>query len=40
MTNRNQIAHGDSTGMTYRTIKGYYDNALQLIEFLRRQCAV
>ncbi|MCG8348560.1 MAG: MAE_28990/MAE_18760 family HEPN-like nuclease, partial [Chloroflexales bacterium] len=35
---RNQIAHGESTGITYITIKNYYDNALKLIDFLRRQC--
>jgi hypothetical protein len=37
---RNQIAHGGSTGITYITIKNYYDNVLKLIEFLRHQCNV
>ncbi len=37
---RNKIAHGESTGITYITIKQYYDNVLKLIAFLRRQCDV
>jgi hypothetical protein len=37
---RNQIAHGESAGITYITIKNYYSNALKLIDFLRQQCDV
>ena len=37
---RNQIAHGIYTGITYMTIKNYYDNAIKLIDFLRQQCNV
>lgn len=37
---RNQIAHGESTGITYATIKNYYDNVLKLVTFLREQCGV
>ncbi len=37
---RNQIAHGISVGITYMTIKNYYDNAIRLIDFLRQQCNV
>jgi hypothetical protein len=40
MANRNQIAHGESSNITYVRIKDYYENALKLVDFLRRQCDV
>ncbi|MDY6786074.1 MAG: HEPN domain-containing protein [Cyanobacteriota bacterium] len=36
---RNQIAHGENVGITYIKIKGYYQNAVKLVEFIEQQCA-
>lgn len=35
---RNQIAHGVNAGITYSKIKTYYQNAIQLVELIERQC--
>jgi hypothetical protein len=35
---RNKIAHGDNVGITYTKIKRYYEVALELVEFLEKQC--
>jgi hypothetical protein len=35
---RNKIAHGENVGITYTRIKRYYEIALELVEFLEKQC--
>ncbi len=37
---RNQIAHGEQTGISYVTMQAYYEQIKKLVELLRRQCAV
>lgn len=38
VSNRNRIAHGDDVGITYATIKTYYDKAVKVVEALEVQC--
>ncbi|MEB3884543.1 HEPN domain-containing protein [Lyngbya sp. CCY1209] len=38
VANRNNIAHGRNVGITYTRIKGYYQNAVKLIDLLEKQC--
>ena len=35
---RNKIAHGENIGITYLKMKGYYKNALKLVNLLEEQC--
>ena len=35
---RNKIAHGENIGITYSKMKGYYKNALKLVNLLEEQC--
>jgi len=35
---RNKIAHGENIGITYSKMKGYYKNALILVNLLEEQC--
>lgn len=37
--NRNKIAHGDSVGISYSQIKGYYERAIKVIELIENQCS-
>jgi len=38
VNNRNQIAHGKQTGITYNTISSYYNDAIKVIELIEKQC--
>ncbi len=38
IANRNQIAHGENVGVTYVTMKRYYENAVKVIEIVERKC--
>jgi len=37
--NRNLIAHGRDTGISFARISGYYQEAVKLVEMIERQCA-
>ncbi len=37
---RNNIAHGQNVGITYTTIKNYYQNVVKVIEMLENQCQI
>lgn len=36
---RNKIAHGESVGVTYTTISGYYDKVQKVVEYIADLCA-
>ena len=36
---RHNIAHGRPVGITYHTIRGYYENAIKVVELIDDQCA-
>lgn len=38
VANRNKVAHGESVGITYSRIQGYYTNAVKVIELIDKQC--
>lgn len=38
VANRNQIAHGESVGLSYVQLEGYYRSALAVIELVEKQC--
>lgn len=38
VANRNRIAHGEDVGITYHRIKGYYQDAIKVIELIDNQC--
>lgn len=38
VANRHLIAHGESVGITYARIQGYYERTLQVVEFIEGQC--
>ena len=38
MRNRHQIAHGQYSGVTMVRLKDYLDKALEVVEFIERQC--
>lgn len=35
--NKNQIAHGKSVGITYLSLKKYWENSLKVLEFIEEQ---
>jgi hypothetical protein len=40
VNNRHKIAHGESVGLSIRTLLQYYQDALKVVELLRRQCGL
>lgn len=38
VANRNNIAHGQDVGITYATIKDYYEKAFKVIQMIENQC--
>jgi glycerol dehydrogenase-like iron-containing ADH family enzyme len=36
--NRHKIAHGEDVGLSYVTMRRYFENAVKLIELLEAQC--
>jgi hypothetical protein len=38
--NRHKIAHGESVGLSLRTLSQYYGDALKVVELLRQQCGL
>jgi hypothetical protein len=38
--NRNSIAHGKNTGISYVSIKQWYKDAITVVELLEKQCSV
>jgi hypothetical protein len=38
--NRNLIAHGKDTGITYTRLYGWYQDAIQVVEMLEKQCGL
>ncbi|MBW4615321.1 MAG: hypothetical protein KME21_19005 [Desmonostoc vinosum HA7617-LM4] len=38
VANRNNIAHGQDVGITYATIKDYYEKAFKVIKMIENQC--
>ena len=38
VNNKNQIAHGQNVGISFVTMKTYYDRAIRVIELLEQQC--
>jgi hypothetical protein len=38
VTNKNQLAHGLSSGITYTQLKKYFANSLRVLDFLENQC--
>ena len=39
VANRNNIAHGQDVGISYVTIREYYQNAVKVIELIEDQCS-
>ncbi len=39
VANRHNIAHGQDTGISYVTIRGYYQNAIKVVELIEEQCS-
>ena len=39
VANRHRIAHGESVGITYATMRRYYENAVRVVELIEQQCA-
>jgi hypothetical protein len=39
VANRNNIAHGESVGITFARIRRYYESSLPLLELIDQQCA-
>lgn len=40
MANRHNIAHGGNTGISYVTIKNYYERSIKVLDFIERQCGL
>lgn len=38
MNNRNQIAHGRSTGITVHRVRAYFERCVEILEFIESQC--
>lgn len=38
VNNRNQIAHGKQTNITYHTISSYYQDAIKVVDLIEKQC--
>ncbi len=38
VANRNNIAHGESVGITYSRIQQYYENAIKVVDLIDDQC--
>lgn len=38
--NRHKIAHGESVGLTLRSLSQYYADALKVVEFMQEQCGL
>ena len=38
VANRNRIAHGEYSGITYATIQQYYRSAIKVISLIEKQC--
>jgi hypothetical protein len=38
VNNKNQLAHGQSSGVTYSQMKKYFNNLLKVLDFLEKQC--
>ena len=38
VTTRHNIAHGGNAGITYATVRSYYDSAVRVIELLEDIC--
>jgi hypothetical protein len=38
LNNRNKIAHGKYSGITYTSIRDWYDKAVEVIELIDKQC--
>lgn len=39
VANRNNIAHGESVGVTYSRIQRYYENAIKVVDLIDTQCS-
>lgn len=40
VANRHLLAHGESVGVTISTVKHQYEDVLQLVNFIQRQCGI
>lgn len=38
VANRNQIAHGENVGITYRRIKDYYEDVVKVVDLIEKMC--
>jgi hypothetical protein len=39
VANRNELAHGKHSGITFVTINNYYEKAIKYLEIIERQCS-
>jgi hypothetical protein len=40
VANRHLLAHGESVGITVRAVKRQYEDVLELVNFIQRQCGI
>jgi hypothetical protein len=40
MANRHNIAHGESSGISYATIKNYYERSIKVLDMIEQQCGL
>jgi len=40
VANRHQIAHGRDVGITYASIKNYYEDAIRVVEIIQEICGI
>ncbi len=40
VANRNQIAHGENVGITYRRIKDYYEDIVEVVNIIEKTCGL
>jgi hypothetical protein len=38
MKNRHKIAHGEKSDISYHQLRGYLDKAVEVVEFIEKQC--
>lgn len=38
VNNKNLLAHGQSSGITYDQLKKYFENLLKVLDFIEKQC--
>ena len=38
MTHRHKIAHGQTSDISYHRLRDYFDKAVEIVEFIERQC--